>query len=373
MVANSVGGDNKRNYSLAGLGPGVVLTMLALQALGLLILFLGWVGHWAWLHDWFPGGLFAGSFPVIVTWAGAAGGIANAVRGLTSHWPRYVDPLTSSYERRASNAWSLSQGPLGAVYGSAAVLLLALLLGVVGAGPSGTLDLSPTGRLTLTAIAFIVGYHQQVFHDLVKRTVEAAFAPRARPAPTARTRVAADTSQQPWLQETYAEPPVSPSDAWAQSPADAVTDSWSPEAPAAWTPQWDPAAYVRDGNDPSGAPPYEDDHGSDLAPVDMPPVVADARTEETEEALAAEHAPTGDAAPEVARTDLDGSETALAEGDRVELTAVEPEPGAPTAGAAGQPEQNGDGGTGDAQPEPAIVRRARTATTRRTSKGRQAR
>ena len=149
---------------MAGLAPGAVLSILALQSLILLILFLGWVvGQWGWLRHSFPGGLFAGSFPIVVTWAGAAGGIAHAVRGLTTHWSRYVDPRTSDEEREKWNAWSIAQGPLGAVYGSAGILLLVVVLGVIGSGSSGNLDSSPAGRLTLSAIAFLIGYHQQIF------------------------------------------------------------------------------------------------------------------------------------------------------------------------------------------------------------------
>jgi hypothetical protein len=179
-MANSISAARKK-YTMAGLAPGAVLSILALQSLILLILFLGWVvGQWAWLRHSFPGGLFAGSFPIVVTWAGAAGGIAHAVRGLTTHWSRYVDPWTSDEERQKWNAWSLAQGPLGAVYGSAGILLLVVVLGVIGSGSSGNLDLSPAGRLTLAAIAFVIGYHQQIFHDMITRTVEAIFAPRSR-------------------------------------------------------------------------------------------------------------------------------------------------------------------------------------------------
>jgi hypothetical protein len=262
----------KAKYTMAGLAPGAVLAILVLQSLILLILFLGWfVGHWAWLRESFPGGLFAGSFPIVVVWAGAAGGIANAVRGLTTHWSHYIDPITSDYEREKWNAWSLAQGPLGAVYGSAGILLLVLVLGVIGSNSSGTLDLSPAGRLTVAAIAFIIGYHQQIFHDVITRTVEAIFAPRSRSADTdrqaerdrARLDIAAapegvytdesagygsrewqddgygqpasDAGQQQWVDAAYSEAPAGPgTHAWQEGvPAAADAQTWAGEAPAA--------------------------------------------------------------------------------------------------------------------------------------------
>jgi hypothetical protein len=282
MMAASISAEKKK-YTMAGLPPGAVLSILALQSLILLILLLGWViGQWAWLRHSFPGGLFAGSFPIVVTWAGAAGGIAHAVRGLTTHWSRYVDPRTSDEERETWNAWSIVQGPLGAVYGSAGILLLVVVLGVIGSGSSGDLDLSPAGRLTLSAIAFIIGYHQQIFHDMITRTVEAIFAPRSRSTrdETAYASDVASNGSQAWQGGAYVELAPDAGQQWtdggyAEMPAGQGAQEWQEEAPAAtdtetwaeaapaqtWSPESD-AAYAGVWTEPPATQPDEADHDS---------------------------------------------------------------------------------------------------------------
>jgi hypothetical protein len=359
-MATSISAEKKK-YTMAGLPPGAVLSILALQSLILLILLLGWViGQWAWLRQSFPGGLFAGSFPIVVTWAGAAGGIAHAVRGLTTHWSRYVDPRTSDEERERWNAWSLVQGPLGAVYGSAGILLLVVVLGVIGSGSSGNLDLSPAGRLTLSAIAFLIGYHQQIFHDMITRTVEAIFAPRSRPArddAAYASAVAGDGSQawqgdayvelapdggQQWTDGGYAEVPAGQgAHAWQEDvPAAADTQTWAEAEAQSWSPESD-AAYAGVWTEPAVTQPDETDH--DSAGVDAAEVETDVIEEEqtipvepaptTGADVAA--APTGGADAAAAPTDVaaaptKGVDVAAAPTDGAEVAA------APTDGADGQ-------------------------------------
>ena len=345
-MANSISAERKK-YTMAGLAPGAVLSILALQSLILLILFLGWVvGQWAWLRHSFPGGLFAGSFPIVVTWAGAAGGIAHAVRGLTTHWSRYVDPWTSDEERQKWNAWSLAQGPLGAVYGSAGILLLVVVLGVIGSGSSGNLDLSPAGRLTLSAIAFLIGYHQQIFHDMITRTVEAIFAPRSRSArdDTAYANEVASNGSQAWQGGTYVElapdagqqwtdggyaevpvgqgaqawqeevPAATDTQAWQEEvPAATDTQTWAEAAPAqAWSPESE-AAYAGVWTEPPATQPDEADH--DSAGIGAPDVGTDVIEED--QTIPIEPGPTAGA--EVAAAPTDSGDGQAAPTDTADL------------------------------------------------------
>jgi hypothetical protein len=332
-MATSISAEKKK-YTMAGLPPGAVLSILALQSLILLILLLGWViGQWAWLRHSFPGGLFAGSFPIVVAWAGAAGGIAHAGRGLTTHWSRYVDPHTSDEERQKWNAWSLAQGPLGAVYGSAGILLLVVVLGVIGSGSSGNLDLSPAGRLTLSAIAFLIGYHQQIFHDMITRTVEAIFAPRSRSAhdDTAYANaVAGDESQawqggtyvelapdagQQWTDGGYAEVPAGQgAHAWQEEvPAATDTQTWAEAAPAqTWSPESD-AAYAGVWTEPPATQADEAVH--DSAGVGASDVGTDVIEED--QTIPIEPGPTTGA--EVAAVPTDGADGQAARTDTADL------------------------------------------------------
>jgi len=69
------------------------------------------------------------------------------------------------------NGWLLVRMPLGAALGTVAVLVVVLLLGTLGADAGGGVAVSPTGAATLMVVAFVVGYRQETFRDLVARGV----------------------------------------------------------------------------------------------------------------------------------------------------------------------------------------------------------
>ncbi|HEY5979964.1 MAG TPA: hypothetical protein VIT41_10045 [Microlunatus sp.] len=158
-----------------------MLLALLLGQLGLLMLvLLAWQVGWWRLTTYAPGGLLQQVFPVIVPWAGAVGGATNAIRGLVANWRRYADTggaqsARASAHRLRWNAWALLQPVLGAVYGSIAVLIVALVLGTLGSADK--LDTSANGQLMMMVVAFIVGYRQKTFHDLVTRSVNVLFGP----------------------------------------------------------------------------------------------------------------------------------------------------------------------------------------------------
>jgi hypothetical protein len=401
MMATSISAEKKK-YTMAGLPPGAVLSILALQSLILLILLLGWViGQWAWLRHSFPGGLFAGSFPIVVAWAGAAGGIAHAVRGLTTHWSRYIDPRTSDEERQKWNAWSLAQGPLGAVYGSAGILLLVVVLGVIGSGSSGNLDLSPAGRLTLSAIAFLIGYHQQIFHDMITRTVEAIFAPRSRSArddAAYANEVASNGSQawqggtyvelapdagQQWTDDGYAEVPAGQgAQAWQEEvPAATDTQTWAEAAPAqAWSPESE-AAYAGVWTEPPATQPDETvpdsagigapDVGTDVIEEDQTIPIEPGRTAGAEVAAAptdgaddqAAPTDTADLAPQSTRVDVPVPNGQAAPASAISTEAVEAVP--PVTEAAALDAAATDAAEIDAA-EPSVAAESQATTVRRT-------
>ncbi len=160
------------------LQPNQLLALLLLQLGLLVLLFVSWHADWWNLDSLAPGGVLGGGFPVIVPWAGAVGGATNAIRGLVANWPKYAEDQPGSKcaaHRLRWNTWAFVQPVLGAVFGSIAVLIVTLLLGILGS--SNTLDVSASGQMLLTAVAFIVGYRQKTFHDLVTRSVNVLFGP----------------------------------------------------------------------------------------------------------------------------------------------------------------------------------------------------
>jgi hypothetical protein len=115
---------------------------------------------------------------VIVPWAGAVGGAANAIRGLVANWPKYAEDQPSGKSEAHRLRWNtgaIVQPALGSVYGLIAVLIVTLILGTLGS--SNTLDVTAGGQMLLTAVSFVVGYRQKTFHDLVTRSVKVLFGP----------------------------------------------------------------------------------------------------------------------------------------------------------------------------------------------------
>jgi hypothetical protein len=94
------------------------------------------------------------------------------------HWGKWGSsgsPVTRQALRW--NGWYLIRLPIGAAFGTVAALIVVLLLGSVGGTADGGVDVSPVGGATLFVIAFIVGYHQDIFRRLVERVVEVLLGP----------------------------------------------------------------------------------------------------------------------------------------------------------------------------------------------------
>ncbi|HEY0240359.1 MAG TPA: hypothetical protein VGC37_17125 [Friedmanniella sp.] len=178
------------------LSPGGVLAILLGQILALGVLLVLWIS-WDPFRAALPHGLLLGFLPAIVPWAGALGGATNAVRSLVRYWSAHsfpwglatnlklpppagarIDPRVQKVvgERLQWNAWTVLQPLLGAVYGSFAVLLVALILGAVGTSKDG-LDTTSRGKAVLAVVAFLVGYQQKVFHDLLDRSLSVLLGP----------------------------------------------------------------------------------------------------------------------------------------------------------------------------------------------------
>ncbi len=162
---------------IVGLGPGGLLVITLGQFALLLLLLLGF--NYGWLNlDSLPV-IIGGVLPIVVPWGAALGGICIALVSITAHWAKWDAPADGrpSAEAKTWNGWLLVRMPLGAALGTVAVLIVVLLLGTIGADAGGGVAVSPTGAATLMAVAFIVGYRQETFRDLVARSVDVILGP----------------------------------------------------------------------------------------------------------------------------------------------------------------------------------------------------
>jgi hypothetical protein len=156
------------------------IAALAVLTWLLLARFLEW-----WNVDELPNPM-GGMLPLIVPWAGALGGVAISLVGLSRHFgawgptARKTDVAATHpgfAQRIRWNAWHVTRFFVGAVFGSVASLIVAFVFGSLGATDAGTLDPSPLGTATLFAVSFIVGYRDRTFRDLADRVIDTLFGP----------------------------------------------------------------------------------------------------------------------------------------------------------------------------------------------------
>ena len=131
--------------------------------------------------------------PMIVIWAGAIGGIAKAFLGLTVHWRQMATRTDGgknawhavTEDRRKWNAWYLTRWVEGSLLGTAATLIVVLVLRTVGVvAQNGTapstpaqIDLSGQGIAVLALVSFAIGYQQAAFRKLLERFLNVVVGP----------------------------------------------------------------------------------------------------------------------------------------------------------------------------------------------------
>jgi hypothetical protein len=147
----------------------------------LVVAFLAYVKD-ADFRGWLPDPL--GPLPVVVPWSGAIGTVVVAIFGLYMHRADWDDSYDYWYGVR----------PLtGAVLGSFGYVFLAVIIQSTGNPAVGSK--TGSGDLVYAALAFIIGFSQKTFHDLLERATAVIFGPGdgnpARP-PSQRNQGAGD-------------------------------------------------------------------------------------------------------------------------------------------------------------------------------------
>ena len=121
-----------------------------------------------------PFGDSLGSVPLAVVWFGALGAVLISLTGIVEH----------AHDWDASYAlWHLSRPVVGASLAVVGVLILQA--GVLAAGSTPTNPPEISKNLLYYLVAFLVGYREETFRELIKRLVDLVFAPATvRVAPT---------------------------------------------------------------------------------------------------------------------------------------------------------------------------------------------
>ena len=149
--------------------------------------------------------------PVSVPWFGALGAVLIGLYGIFDHSHRDW--------QRALNKWHIARPFTGAVLGTVGFILFTAVIRATGVSP-GAQD--ALGKLVYFAIAFVVGFREETFRQLIKRVADLIVGP-------GQLWVAARTAPAPPPQpKPAAAPPVAPA---VVAPAPLPAPAVSAEAP----------------------------------------------------------------------------------------------------------------------------------------------
>lgn len=125
------------------------------------------------LNVWLPATL--GSLPIGVPWFGALGAVIISLTGAFDH----RNDWDSSW-----NFWHFTRPLIGISLAIVAWLILQTSILAVGSNVPGSQGLGIPTNLLYYLIAFVVGYRESVFRDLIKRVADVILTPAAAPSPT---------------------------------------------------------------------------------------------------------------------------------------------------------------------------------------------
>lgn len=173
------------------LGPDAIFGILVGEIVILAALMIASLVHTPGLVT--AGTVYGGVLPIVAPWAGAIGGAAFALHGLVYHWKSYREPHempgarphgapTPDDQKWTWNAVYLASTFLGAIFGTAAALIVVYLTKSVAIGEGA---ISPSGKIIIAIIALVVGFQQTYFITLIKKVGAIIFAdPNAKSTAT---------------------------------------------------------------------------------------------------------------------------------------------------------------------------------------------
>lgn len=147
-------------------GSGFFLGLSTLY-LGILVaLLIGRWRNWQLIRD-LPDPI-AGIIPLAVPWFGALGAVAISLYGVFDHTAR-------NDWKKEWNYWHVGRPMMGALFGTIAFLIFVGVINATGSNP--TFDGSARDLIPYFVLAFLVGYREATFRDLIKRATDLLLAP----------------------------------------------------------------------------------------------------------------------------------------------------------------------------------------------------
>ncbi|MDQ6617574.1 MAG: hypothetical protein M3083_23210 [Actinomycetota bacterium] len=110
----------------------------------------------------------AGPIPVGVAWWGAVGGVTISLTGIFRHSRSWDSSL---------NMWHSARPVLGAVMGTVGYLIFVTVIRATGNEASNR----PVGAPVFYLVAFLLGYREEVFREVLRKAVDVLLAPGRRP------------------------------------------------------------------------------------------------------------------------------------------------------------------------------------------------
>jgi hypothetical protein len=107
--------------------------------------------------------------PVSIPWFGALGAVMIGLYGVFDHSHRDWE--------RGLNAWHVARPFTGAVLGTTGVVLFVSVIRAAGLGPAPAAVPDSLGKLVFFAIAFVVGFREETFRQLIKRVADLLVGP----------------------------------------------------------------------------------------------------------------------------------------------------------------------------------------------------
>jgi len=108
-----------------------------------------------------------GALPVGVVWFGAMGAVLISLTGIVEHAKDWDESFV---------LWHLSRPLMGGSLAIVAVLIMQAGILAVGTTPSGAQSNTPKNILYYL-VAFLVGYREETFREMIKRLVDLIFTP----------------------------------------------------------------------------------------------------------------------------------------------------------------------------------------------------
>jgi|SRR5579872_550441 len=146
--------------------PGAMLLLDALYLAVLVVLLIGRQAHFLGI-DRIPNPM-GGIIPVGVPWWGALGALTISIYGIVDH--------VHDWDTKWS-LWHAVRPFVGAILGTTAFLIFIGVLRSVNPSLTAPVDKGPIGQVPYLVIAFVVGFRESTFRELIQRVVDIFFKP----------------------------------------------------------------------------------------------------------------------------------------------------------------------------------------------------